>query len=377
MNIRDSYIKEFNNYESFKSASQQLQDDSRWIETETERLIIEHLPNEPICRENYLDYFNINEYSNEEKLDLIQDTMENTQLYCWIDNERHLVRDTAVNGFLSRVGLENCRAISKATKSEGIEDVVRAHAMFKPYFAKAKALVLVRRGKVTAVHSGAESDYQVLPMGELVKTLENSLSERFPGWKFQSGAETHDKTTALFSLHGQSDTIFQKYQQALPQHVRSTIPSPVALVRFESSDTGSHAAKLWPILADGYNLNRLYPLSNSPISLAHKGKKATIEAFSECCDQIYAQLTEQAEKLAELANIEIENPLETLQNLKKRFVLPERYATMAINDFIDGLPTGSPHGQAGFTVVTRNCSQAIYCHKGHCRQDHDKEDKNP
>ena len=47
---------------------------------------------------------------------------------------------------------------------------------------------------VSAVRSGDETDYSVLPMDELLVTLEKKLGERFPGFVFECGYTDHAYT---------------------------------------------------------------------------------------------------------------------------------------------------------------------------------------
>lgn len=55
--------------------------------------------------------------------------------------------------------------------------------------------------------------------------------------------------------------------------------------------------------------------------------------------------------------------------------IPER--TRLQDHTPDSLPASGSHSETGFTIITRNRTQAIRCHKGYGRQNHDKEDGNP
>ena len=77
------------------------------------------------------------------------------------------------------------------------------------------ALVLIRDEKVAAIHSGDEADYSVLPIKELLNTLQAKLDERFPGNQFDTGYSDHAITSASWSMAYQRDDLLAAYSKLL------------------------------------------------------------------------------------------------------------------------------------------------------------------
>ena len=68
-------------------------------------------------------------------------------------------------------------------------------------------MVLTRHEKVTAIHSGDEKDYSILPISELLGELIAHLDSKYPGYKFVEGSESHDMTIATFVMPNQAKTM--------------------------------------------------------------------------------------------------------------------------------------------------------------------------
>ena len=70
---------------------------------------------------------------------------------------------------------------------------------------------LIRDEMIIAVVSGDETDYKVLPMYDLIMSVENELNKRFSGFKFEKGYTDYTYTSLSWSLPGQRDEIIGDY----------------------------------------------------------------------------------------------------------------------------------------------------------------------
>ena len=113
----------------------------------------------------------------------LYDTMENLGLAIRVNGAYYPVRETAYRSLLGRAKIGGT-ALPKLEKQKLADVLNNCLRLFKQ-----DALVLVRDEKVSAVHSGDDADYSVLPIDELLNVLQTKLDERFPGNVFKEGYE--------------------------------------------------------------------------------------------------------------------------------------------------------------------------------------------
>lgn len=65
-------------------------------------------------------------------------------------------------------------------KAEAYSDLAKSMNLGLKY-AKGNALLLIRYGKLSALHSGASDGYCVMPISELLAATKNALNKRFWG----------------------------------------------------------------------------------------------------------------------------------------------------------------------------------------------------
>ena len=82
--------------------------------------------------------------------------------------------------------------------------------------------------------------------------------------------------------------------------------------------------------------DRLLLPRGGPIGLEHKGD-ASIAKFKENLEGIFSQYGSQLEKLANLLDIEIENPANCFKEVMKRLGIPKKYAAPTLEIFEIGV----------------------------------------
>ena len=102
-----------------------------------------------------------------------------------INEELFPVRATAWKGLLDRAKI-NGTALPKLPRNELVGVLNACLHLFQ-----SEALLLIRDEKVSAVHSGDEVDYSILPIDELLEGLQENLDKRFPGNEFECGYSDH------------------------------------------------------------------------------------------------------------------------------------------------------------------------------------------
>lgn len=142
--------------------------------------------------------------------DLMQDTEENTKLLLDYWGEKMMVRDTAISTIGSTAGL-----YGNALGRMGVP--LRAETLNNGLsVARGSSLILMRHGKVSAVHSGAEGGYQIMPITALLDTSINALSNSFGDIEFREGFNSHGFTSALWALPDSQGEILDIYADSCP-----------------------------------------------------------------------------------------------------------------------------------------------------------------
>lgn len=108
----------------------------------------------------------------------------------------------------------------------------------------ADALLLIRDEKISAVHSGDEVDYSVLPIDELLKVLQAKLDARFSGNEFESGYCDHSLVSASWRMPDQKEDLLGTHAtKVLTAQGKATMASKLMPgIRFMTSDTGVASA---------------------------------------------------------------------------------------------------------------------------------------
>ena len=255
--------------------------------------------------------------------DAVADTVENLGLALRVGGDLYPLRTTAYKTLLDRAKISGT-ALPKLKKAE-LAAVLNACLAVH----SSDALLLVRDEKVSATHSGDVRDYSVLPIDELLHTLEQKMDARFPGYHFVNGYCDHAYTSGCWTFPSQREDMLGTYAKALQTKGMGTMATKlVPGIRFLTSDTGVASAKVSAML-----MGSQHPIHiGSCISVDHRLQRK-VEDFDKELDQLFAQFCDSVSKLQTLLEIELQYPVNAMIRICKKFSLPKKEALEAIAMF--------------------------------------------
>ena len=255
--------------------------------------------------------------------DAVADTVENLGLALRVGGDLYPLRTTAYKTLLDRAKISGT-ALPKLKKAE-LAAVLNACLAVH----SSDALLLVRDEKVSATHSGDVRDYSVLPIDELLHTLEQKMDVRFPGYHFVNGYCDHAYTSGCWTFPSQREDMLGTYAKALQTKGMGTMAAKlVPGIRFLTSDTGVASAKVSAML-----MGTQHPIHiGSCISVDHRLQRK-VEDFDKELDQLFAQFCDSVSKLQTLLEIELQYPVNAMTRICKKFSLPKKEALEAIAMF--------------------------------------------
>ena len=255
--------------------------------------------------------------------DAVADTVENLGLALRVGGDLYPLRTTAYKTLLDRAKISGT-ALPKLKKAE-LAAVLNACLAVH----SSDALLLVRDEKVSATHSGDVRDYSMLPIDELLHTLEQKMDARFPGYHFVNGYCDHAYTSGCWTFPSQREDMLGTYAKALQTKGMGTMATKlVPGIRFLTSDTGVASAKVSAML-----MGTQHPIHiGSCISVDHRLQRK-VEDFDKELDQLFAQFCDSVSKLQTLLEIELQYPVNAMTRICKKFSLPKKEALEAIAMF--------------------------------------------
>lgn len=313
----DNYATTFTSYPAMLSYHESLTKDSVWKRCKVSDLHIEPLDPSSVLAGNPAAFA---AGTSEEA---VKDTAENLGLALRLDGILYPIRSTAYKTLLDRAKIGGT-ALPKL-KRKDLADVLNAClALYS-----SKALILLRDEKVSAAHSGDLKDYSVLPMDELLHTLEKKMGERFPGYCFESGYSDHAFTSGCWTFPAQKDDLLETYTKVLTSQGKGTLAKRlVPGIRFITSDTGIASAKVSALL-----MGTQHPIHiGSCISVDHRHQKK-ISDFEKELDLLFAQFVDSVNKLQKLLDIHLNYPINAMTRLCKKLSLPKKESLEAIGMF--------------------------------------------
>ena len=240
-----------------------------------------------------------------------------------IDGALYPIRTTAYKSLLDRAKISG--TVLPKLSRKVLSDVLNECLKIYP----SDALVLIRDEKVSAVHSGDETDYSVLPINELLVVLQNKLNLRFPGNEFDGGYSDHAITSASWKMPLQKKDLLGAYTKHLNSIGKSYISKNlVPGIRFVTSDTGVASAKVSALLMGGQ-----YPIHiGSCIAVDHR-HQSKVSDFDTALDQLFAQFGDSIAKLQKLTEITLSYPVNAMTRICKKLSMPKKAALEAIQMF--------------------------------------------
>ena len=255
--------------------------------------------------------------------DAVADTVENLGLALRVGGDLYPLRTTAYKTLLDRAKISGT-ALPKLKKAE-LAAVLNACLAVH----SSDALLLVRDEKVSATHSGDVRDYSVLPIDELLHTLEKKMDARFPGYHFENGYCDHAYTSGCWTFPDQKEDMLGTYAKTLQTKGMGTMAAKlVPGIRFLTSDTGVASAKVSAML-----MGTQHPIHiGSCISVDHRLQRK-VEDFDKELDQLFAQFCDSVSRVQTLLEIELQYPVNAMTRICKKFSLPKKEALEAIAMF--------------------------------------------
>lgn len=325
----------------------------RWITIYTNELEVTPLPDMITAKTGLFPLqtskgITITGFESDVTDDDISSSTENTKTACIIpENNRFKVyplRYTAFGHMQERSGITggSISSLKERRRANEMEAKVRCTCInegLKLY--KDKTLVLIRDGKVTALLSGDESDYSIMPVSECKTILEDELSNSYKNYTFSSCQTTHDITEIIYNIN--DDELSERIEDVLSQ-TGELISDVKVKLRFTTSDVGKCAARLTPMFfVDG----KLLPFGK-PLSVEHKGGKKAMAAFKDASRSIMSKYRECIGLIQKLMNIHIKHPAGCLKNVYSALKLTGYSA--ALNECQDRIISEHTSGCTGYDI---------------------------
>lgn len=313
----DNFHTTFDSFLSMEDYHNKQASNSKWTHCRVSDISVA-----PLDKASSL-YFSPSSFASDVTSEAIEDTTENLGLAISIGGEFYPVRTTAYKSLLDRAKISGT-ALPKL-KREDLASIL--NACLQLY--SSEALLLIRDQKVSAVHSGDEVDYSILPINLLLSTLKNRLDTKYPGNVFEGGYSDHALTSASWTLPWQKDDLLGTYTKVLAAQGKTSMANKlVPGIRFMTSDTGIASAKVSALLVGGQ-----YPIHiGSCIAVDHR-HKANVTDFDAALDQLFAQFGDSIAKLQKLLEIELDYPINAMTRVCKKLSMPKKAAVEAISMF--------------------------------------------
>lgn len=222
----DNYYTTFSSYLMLMDYHEEQTKKSRWVKCKVSDLRLE-----PLGKTSPL-IGNLSAFAPGTSCEAVEDTAENLGLAMRVDGELYPMRMTAYKSLLDRAKIGGT-ALPKLSR-EVLANVLNAClALYS-----SEALLLIREEKISAVHSGDETDYSVLPIDQLITTLQAKLDSRFPGNKFDTGYCDHSFVSASWKMPDQKEDLLGAYTKLLASQGKGSMASRLMPgIRFMTSDT--------------------------------------------------------------------------------------------------------------------------------------------
>ena len=263
-------------------------------------------------------------------MDTVDDTRSGTHLLVQYQDKVWCLRDTGRSSLYTSAG-QIGPANANMVKAQAYFDLADSMNIGLKH-SRGNALLLVRYGKLSALHSGAADGYSVMPIGELLATTKRMLNRRFGEPRFTDGMNSHAYTYANWELPEVQNTLVEKYQRALSKAVsRNHSTNWMPMVRFSSSDTATSSAILMPKLrptGGGYAFNICKGIRVEH-TIRTSGAVYGLEKFADEAEGLYALFEDGAKMMEEMSQTQISNPVNCLVGICVQLKIPRRYADPA------------------------------------------------
>lgn len=313
----DGFFRKFDNFGEMIDYHKKLSANSIWVRKKVNELYVAALD----MTSSLLSSTSLFAPGTSE--DAVMDTVSNMGLAMQVEGEYYPMRSTAYKSLLDRAKISGT-ALPKLKKEDLANTLNACFHLFE-----SEALLLVRNEKVSAVHSGDETDYSVLPVNELLGVLQGKLDVRFAGNVFTDGYSDHALTSAQWEMPDQKDDLLGAYAKVLEANGKTAMAYKIMPgIRFSTSDTGISSAKVSAML-----MGLEHPiLIGGCIAVDHRNR-AKVSDFEGKLEQLFAQFGDSVSKLTKLLDIDLEYPVNAMTRVCKKLSLPKKAAVEAIAMF--------------------------------------------
>lgn len=315
---QDRYTIQFHSFADMISYHAEQTKCSQWERTEVKSLCVEPLD------EGSPLYSDTSAFCGDTSEDAVKDTAKSLGLAIRANGSLYPLRDTAYKSLLDRakIGGTVLQKLQRDTLARTLNDCLATQKT-------AAALLLIRRQKVSAVHSGDEKDYSILPIDELMEGLKIKLDEHFAGNVFDVGYSDHSISSAAWSLPDQKDDLLGSYHKTLAAQGKPSLAAKLMPgVRFSSSDTGVASAKVSALL-----LGQRYPIHIGDVIATEHRKQSKTGDFLGSLDMLFAQFGDTIKRLEELTDVYLDHPVNAMTAVCKYLRMPKKTALEAVAMF--------------------------------------------
>ena len=314
---QDDYYTTFSSYLMLLDYHEEQAENTQWIRSKVRDLQIESLgKTSPLIG-------NLSAFALGTTQEAVDDTADNLGLAIRVDGELYPVRMTAYKSLLDRakIGGTALPKLSREVLAEVLNECLKLYS--------ADALLLIRDEKVSAVHSGDEVDYSILPINELLTALQTKLDDRFGGNQFETGYCDHSIVSASWTMPDQKDDLLGTYAKVLISQGKTAMASKLTPgIRFMTSDTGVASAKVSALLMGGQ-----HPIHIGGCVAVDHRHQSKISDFENALDQLFAQFGDSIAKLQGLLEVHLDFPVNAMTRVCKKLSLPKKAAVEAISMF--------------------------------------------
>lgn len=330
---KDSWEEYFprDNENSLIQSVIEMEKNSEWIHGITAREIrLEAIDDRPLFLQTQIQQYHLDNIS------LVEETAQfGTKLLIYTGVYRNgqsfeLVRDTAVSG-LHRVARLNGNSLGQMTRLKYCETMNNGFET-----SRGTALGLIRYGKLSGLHSGADGGYMAMPISSLLDITADTVTKRFGKAVMTGGYNSHGFTRATWELPNAQNRLIDMYQKALNEagHGSQYAVNFMPGVDFYSSDTAASAASLDPVFfkPNGTPLHFVDGIKIKHLRRGDAKDKDGLELFAEGADNIFAKFEDVTRVITKLAGIKIYNPENCCIRLCNRYHISPKYGQAALEE---------------------------------------------
>lgn len=301
----DDYCQIFGEEKAMKEFLLKMQNTMNWETCKSNGMKITALTDGPICIPMYQEKYK-SDASYDEWRYVTDDMGSRFGIQIpELGEKMYLLTNAAYAGALIRAGVD-CTAIGKFPYDDKELFINKGFAIQTD---GAEGKVQVLNGKILTMNGRM---YVPFNNSRIFNEIVRMLDERFPGYKFELGTYSHQAIEASWTMPKQAKELLDTYNETLEKsdtHVDfgDMIPS----IRFYTSDIRDSSAYIEAVIKRGKNFEIKI---GTPISVDHRGSENE-QRFIDSLAGLYAQFYELTEGLAQLANIKIKHPVNTMLNI--------------------------------------------------------------